>query len=58
MREDNIAKMLNDPAVRTWVKVQYRQALDRDILDAIEDANQLHYMLSERWKIIKAEVLK
>ena len=49
MREDKIAAILNDSAVRDWVKVQYRLALNRDMLDALEDAGLLADMLQMRW---------
>ena len=55
MRENLIGRMLNDPSVRTWVKVKYRECLERDPVDALEDAKLLTVMLRERMDEIRAE---
>ena len=48
MREGLIGRILNDPSVHTWVKVTYRECLERDALDALEGAKLLTVMLRER----------
>jgi len=48
MRENLIGRILNDPSVHDWVKVTYRQCLERDPVDAFGDAKILTAMLRER----------
>ena len=48
MRENLIGRVLNDPSVRSWVKHQYRESLERDPVDAYEDAKLLAAILRER----------
>ena len=48
MREGVIGKVLNDPSVHDWVKIEYRRSLSRDPLDAYEDARLLTAILRER----------
>jgi hypothetical protein len=52
MREGMIGKVLNDPGVHTWVKVEYRRSLERDPLDAYEDAKLLTAMLQDRMEFV------
>ena len=48
MRENMIARMLNDPSVSFLVKAQYRESLQRDPVDAHADAKLLTAMLREK----------
>jgi hypothetical protein len=48
MRENLIGRMLNDPSVHDWVKLEYRRSLKRDCVDAYEDAKLLTAVLRER----------
>lgn len=55
MREDKIAVVLNDPSVRYWVKIQYRESLKRDPVDALNDAELLVSMLKDRLAYMRAK---
>ena len=41
-------KIMDDPSVHYWVKEQYLNAINRDILDALDDAKLLVAMLQDR----------
>jgi len=56
MRENLVGKMLNDPSVHTWVKLEYRRSLERDPLDAYEDAKLLTAMLQDRMEFLLSRV--
>ena len=49
------SKVLEDPSVNFWVKATYRKCLERDPIDAFEDAKLLSVMLRERMEQVLAK---
>ena len=43
-----IAAVLDHPATSDWLRVALQTALDRDAVDAVNDAEALHELLGER----------
>jgi hypothetical protein len=43
-----VARLLADPTCSTWLKTALRSALDRDCVDAANDAELLAFVLRER----------
>jgi len=50
------AKLRANPCTSTWLKNAVGTALDRDILDALSDAEVLVAMLAQRWANIRDNV--
>ena len=48
----NESALLNDPSVSYWLKEQIRASKERDILDALCDAELLVAVLAEREKLM------
>jgi len=46
-------KVLADPGVHDWVKNQFLAGLDRDPVDALNDAKLLAAMFQERWDMLR-----
>jgi hypothetical protein len=46
--ENRVQDILADPAVSTWLKTALRESLERDPVDALNDALLLASMLEER----------
>jgi hypothetical protein len=46
--ETRVEEILSDPAVSTWLKTALRESLERDPLDALNDALLLASLLEER----------
>jgi hypothetical protein len=49
MQKIRIADVLSDPSVSYWLKDQYRNLLDRDPADAVNDAQLLAAMMLTRF---------
>lgn len=47
-----IEKTLNSPATSFWLKEALNKAMQRDPVDALHDAEELVFLLDERWKLI------
>jgi len=45
---DSIQTILDDPAASDWLKTALRAALDRDPVDAVNDAEVMCEMLKQR----------
>lgn len=50
-----VSDVLKDPAASTWIKNAIRSALDRDCVDAANDAETLSAILSARCKAIHSQ---
>lgn len=48
MAENRVEDILSDPAVSTWLKTALRDALERDPVDALNEALLLASILEER----------
>ena len=48
MTEKIIDDVLNDPTISNWLKSSLTSALNRDLLDATNDAEMLFFILSRR----------
>ena len=53
-----VQKVLTDPSVRYWVKDTYKELLDRDPVDALDDVMLIASMLQEDLDLIKREVTR
>lgn len=56
MNMKTVNQILNDFGTHDWVRVQYRQAERRDIVDSINDAEILVEMLKARFNEMQGKV--
>lgn len=49
-----VAEVLADPACSYWLRDRIREALERDPLDALRDAETLVAILEARWRSLSA----
>lgn len=51
----NIEEILNSPSTSYWLKNAIKQSLERDIVDALDDAESLTVILSQHFEKILEE---
>lgn len=50
--QEQINKVIEDPAVHFWLRDALVTALTKDPVDALNDAEYLYLLLKERWQAI------
>lgn len=55
--DDEIRAILREPGTSSWMKVALTTALERDPVDAVNDAELLTIVLRHRAEVIQSEAL-
>ena len=55
--DDEIRRILNGPGTSTWMKLALSTALERDPVDAVNDAELLAIVLRHRAEVIQSTAL-
>lgn len=55
--DDEIRAILREPGTSSWMKVALTTALERDPVDAVNDAELLAIVLRHRAEVIQSEAL-